>query len=137
MNEDTEHLNLLKTFHYVVGGISCLMSCIPLFHVVIGYLIATNQIPHEGEANQIPNQFGWIFVALGVIAFLLGQIFSICIILSGRYMQQRKYYMYSFILACISCIFVPFGTALGVCTIIVLSRDSVKHMYEEQKKTSL
>ncbi|MCM8533003.1 MAG: hypothetical protein NE330_17680 [Lentisphaeraceae bacterium] len=133
MNKDIEHLSLLKVFHYVVGGISCLTACIPLLHVAIGYLIATNQLPHEGEGNQIPNQFGWIFVALGVLAFLLGQMFSICIIFSGRYIQHRKNYMYSFIISCISCMFVPFGTALGICSIIVLSRDSVKKLYEESK----
>lgn len=51
------------------------------------------------------------------------------IILSGRFLQQRKHYWFSFVLACIACAFMPFGTVLGVFTIIVLSRDSVKAFY--------
>jgi hypothetical protein len=32
-------------------------------------------------------------------------------------------------MACIECLFLPFGTILGVFTIIVLSRESVKELF--------
>jgi hypothetical protein len=32
-------------------------------------------------------------------------------------------------MACIECLFIPFGTILGVFTIIVLSRESVKTLF--------
>jgi hypothetical protein len=41
-------------------------------------------------------------------------------------------------MACIECLFLPFGTILGVFTIIVLSRESVKALFPtagEQKPT--
>jgi hypothetical protein len=39
--------------------------------------------------------------------------------------------MLSFVAACLTCVNVPLGTALGVFTIIVLNRASVKAMYHE------
>jgi len=34
------------------------------------------------------------------------------------------------VMAAIECIFMPFGTVLGVFTIVVLARPSVKEMFE-------
>ena len=76
---------------------------------------------------------GETFVIMGGSFFLIGQAISICIIVSGRYINQTKGYMFSFITACMMCISFPFGTALGIFTIIVLSRDSVKKRYDDQK----
>jgi len=42
--------------------------------------------------------------------------------------------MFSFIFAAILCGLFPFGTVLGVFTIIVLSKDSVKKIYELAEK---
>jgi hypothetical protein len=36
MDRDTEQLNLLAIFHYVVGGLAALFSFFPLFYSVIG-----------------------------------------------------------------------------------------------------
>ena len=50
-------------------------------------------------------------------------------ILSANFMRKRKYRAFSFVVACLNCLQIPFGTALGVFTIIVLSRDSVRAQY--------
>jgi hypothetical protein len=54
---------------------------------------------------------------------------SLCLINSGHFLGKRKRYWFSFIVACVECFSLPFGTILGVFTIIVLSRDSVKTLY--------
>jgi hypothetical protein len=38
-------------------------------------------------------------------------------------------YWFALTMACIECLFIPFGTILGVFTIIVLSRESVKELF--------
>jgi hypothetical protein len=40
--------------------------------------------------------------------------------------------MRCFVVAAIECIFMPFGTVLGVFTIIVLSRPSVKALFQSE-----
>jgi len=130
MTKDEEHLGLLSIFHYIVGGIGCLFACMPLIHMIFGlvFILSPETFGENGE-NGPPAFFGWLFLVMGLIFFLIGQAISICIIVSGRFLAKRKKYMYSFVLGCIECIFIPFGTVLGVFTIIVLSRDSVKELY--------
>jgi hypothetical protein len=33
------------------------------------------------------------------------------------------------VMACIECLFIPFGTILGVLTIVVLARESVRALF--------
>ena len=132
MEKDIEQLNLLRIFHYIVGGLGCFFSCMPLLHVGVGIflLVSPESFGDQNNPNHIQDLFSYFFICMGLIFFLLGQALSICIIYSGKCLKNRKKYMFSFIIACVSCMFVPFGTILGVFTIIVLSRDSVKKLYE-------
>jgi hypothetical protein len=61
--------------------------------------------------------------------FLLGQSLAICIIIAGRFLAQHKRYLFVFVVACCQCVFMPFGTVLGVFTIVLLSRESVKSAF--------
>ncbi len=130
MTQDQEHLRLLSIFHYVVGGVGCLFACMPLLHMIFGLVFIYSPDTFAGSAGDAPPAFfGWLFFIMGLFFFLIGQAVSICIIVSGRFLAKRKRYLYSFIVGCIECIFIPFGTVLGVFTIIVLSRESVKVLY--------
>ncbi|MGD8388461.1 MAG: hypothetical protein PVG49_15050 [Desulfobacteraceae bacterium] len=130
MNDDEQHLKLLSIFHYVVGGIGCFFACFPLIHVVIGALFLLNPESLQGNGGGPPSAvFGWLFLIMGILFFAVGQAASICLIVSGRFLARRKKYMFSFVFACVECIFIPFGTVLGIFTIVVLSRDSVKALY--------
>jgi hypothetical protein len=44
--------------------------------------------------------------------------------------------MFSLVIAGVQCMFAPFGTALGVFTIIVLTRDSVRRQYPDYPNTA-
>lgn len=83
----------------------------------------------EGPDRPPPDWFGWLFFLMGLAFFIFGQAVSIAVILSGRYLKQRRRYWFSFVVACIACTFMPFGTVLGVLTLIVLCRPSVKTLY--------
>lgn len=133
MNEDEGHLNNLAIAHYVLGGVSALFSLFPLIHVTIGIAMLSGHFPAgEGGKQMGPTEasfVGWLFVIIGSACILIAEAVSICIIVSGRFLKQRRNYMFSFVLACIMCAFFPFGTILGIFTILVLSKDSVKQIY--------
>ena len=138
MTQDEEHLKLLSIFHYVVGGVGCFFACIPLFHFAFGLVfILSPETFGENGGDAPPAFFGWLFVVMGLSFFLVGQAISICIIVSGRFLAKRRRYMFSFILACFEGIFFPFGTVLGIFTIIVLSRETVKELYGENSPPDL
>jgi hypothetical protein len=131
MNEDLQYLKLLSIFHYVVGGLTALFSFIPIIYVVIGILAVCIPGSFEGEGEAMPAFIGWIFIIIGVVLIVLGWAFSACIIIAGRSLAKRIHYMFCVVMAAIECIFMPFGTVLGVFTIVVLTRPSVKEMFEQ------
>jgi hypothetical protein len=135
MNQDESHLDSLAIAHYVMGGIMVFFACFPLIHVALGLSVIfgvgdmAESMEAQPNGGPPPVLIGWIFVAAGSAFFLLGQALSISLIVSGRFLKQRKNYLFSFILACLACAAFPFGTILGVFAIIVLARPSVKELY--------
>ncbi len=131
MNRDTEHLRLLAIFHYVAAGLAAFFSFFPLLYATIGGIfifVSRHGTPKPGE--ELPPEFvGWIFVGLGLVLFLLGIAMAICILITGRCLSRRKAYSFALVVACIECLFVPFGTILGVFTIVALSRESVRALF--------
>ena len=131
MDRDTEQLNLLAIFHYVVAGLAALFSFFPLIYTTIGAIfvfVARHGTPKPGE--ELPPEFlGWIFIGIGSFLFLLGIAMAICIFIAGRSLSHRKGYSFALVMACIECLFIPFGTILGVLTIVILARESVKALF--------
>jgi hypothetical protein len=131
MNQDTEHLRLLAIFHYIVFGLAALFSFFPLLYTIVGGVFifaARHGRPKSGE--ELPPEFlGWIFAVMGSLLFLLGIAIAICILTAGRSLAKHRHYWFAFAIACVECLFIPFGTILGVFTIIVLSRESVKALF--------
>lgn len=131
MKEDLQYLKLLSIFHYCVGGLAALFSFIPVVYVVIGILAVCIPGSFEGEGEAMPLFIGWIFIIIGAVLIVVGWAFSTCIIIAGRSLARKIHYMFCIVMAAIECIFMPFGTVLGVFTIVVLARPSVKEMFEQ------
>lgn len=131
--EDTRQLELLAVFHYVFGGMLALFSCIPFLHVLMGLAIATGTFFECEDGSSEPDaMFGWIFVIMGSFFIITGWIISICILIAGRKLQRRKNRIFCMAVAGIECMFMPFGTVLGVFTLVALNKDSVKELFAEQ-----
>ncbi|HUR45239.1 MAG TPA: hypothetical protein VMZ27_05110 [Candidatus Saccharimonadales bacterium] len=131
ISKDEEHLRLLSIFHYVVAGISAFCACIPLIHVGLGLMMVLRPDFMGGGRNGAPPAwFGFIFIVVGGVFILLGWTAAICTFISGRYLAKRRKRMFSFVMAAILCMFMPFGTVLGIFTIVVLSRESVQRLYQ-------
>ena len=133
MNQDAEHLRLLAIFHYIVAGLAALFSLFPLLYTTIGAIfisVARHGTPKPGE--ELPPEFlGWIFAVIGLVLFVIGIAIAILILMVGRCLSRRKCYSFALVMACIECLFVPFGTILGVFTIVALSRESVKASFSD------
>jgi uncharacterized membrane protein HdeD (DUF308 family) len=68
----------------------------------------------------------WIYLA-GAVWFVASGILNL---ISGLCLRSRKGRTFSLVVAGINCLHIPLGTVLGVFTIIVLIRDSVRELYE-------
>ena len=128
-NQDEQHLRLLSIFHYVLGAVFALFSCFPVLYLAIGIIGLTEWETLEDEMTR------FVCVMLTIIPtaiILAGWTFAICLFSAARFLAGRTHYVFCYVIACIACVFVPLGTALGVFTIIVLVRPSVKSMFYGQ-----
>ena len=135
MNDDEQNLHLLSIFHYVVAGLVGLVACIPIIHLSIGlmFLLAPPQrTTPPGPGPQPEAVLGGFFVVIASTMILLGWSLAGCIAATGWLLSQRRRYMFCLVIACLECIWTPFGTILGVFTILVLQRPSVKLMFAEK-----
>src|ERR1051325_3282173 len=112
MDQDQEHLRLLSIFHYVVGGIGAAFSCFPIFYVALGLLMATRPDMFGPHKDQPPAVVGWMIVVFGGAFIRAGWILSGLILYAGRCLSRRVHHTYCFVIACVECLFAPFGTVL-------------------------
>jgi len=126
MTEDEKNLNLLALFHYIVAGLTAFFSCFPLIHVAIGLGMVLGRF--NGK-HPPPDPFGWLFLIFGGLFVLFGWASAIAIFIAGKKLKKRKSRTYCIVVAALECTMMPFGTVLGVFTIILLMKDSVKAMF--------
>jgi hypothetical protein len=129
MSEDLEHLKLLSIFHYVLAGFTALFACFPVIHLSIGISMLLGSFSSDYPTSGPPSFFGLMFVVIPAIFILFGWALAICIFLAGRYLSSKRHRLFCLVIAGINCAFAPFGTVLGVFTIVVLMRPSVKNLF--------
>ncbi|HLP06836.1 MAG TPA: hypothetical protein VK178_01620 [Opitutaceae bacterium] len=136
MDQDHEHLRLLTIFHYVVAGIAALFACFPLIHLAVGLFFILAPASMTGSGQPPPPAFlGWIFVIFASCFILAGWTFAACVLYAGRCLAKRRRLLFCQVMAGVECMFMPFGTALGVFTLLVLTRPSVKPLFDDQRPT--
>jgi hypothetical protein len=129
-NED-QNLRILAIFHYVVAGLAALFSLFPIFHIILGSMMVLGKL--EDGSNPPPAAFGWLFVFFGAALMLGGFTFAASFAYAGRCLERRRHYMYCLVMAGIGCMFMPFGTVLGVFTIVELQKEQVRTSFETSR----
>lgn len=132
LNKDAEHVRLLGIFHYVLGGITGFCACIPLIHVTMGIVLLCSPTMFQGPdmPPEMQQVMGGLFLGIGSVAVMLGWTFAILLFVAAGSLRKHKRHMFCLVVAAIGCLSVPMGTVLGVFTILVLSRPTVKAMFE-------
>lgn len=127
---DDEHIKLLSVFHFVVGGLALFgIAFLFMHYFILSTVFSRPELWKQQGGAGPPAEFFSVFVYFYIF---MGVVFLIACganILSGMFLRQRKHRMFSFVVAGLNFLQMPFGTVLGVFTIIVLLRDSVRLSY--------
>lgn len=129
IDRDQEHLRLLMLAHYIWAGIIGLFSLFALFYIGIGAMFASGAFPQPNTSAPDPRVAGMFFIGIGSAFLILGLTFASLTFFAGRSIRDRRRWLFCLIIAGLNCLQVPFGTAMGVCTIIVLNRPEVKLLF--------
>lgn len=127
VSADADHLRIISIFHYIVGALHLIGSSVAIIHFSLGLLMMLR--PGMFGNNPPPPFVGLLLALVGGMIILCGWTVGICTIYSGRCIQHRVRRTFSIVVAAINCVLFPLGTALGVFTLIVLMRDSVRRLY--------
>lgn len=128
MGTPRNDLDLLAVFHYVFAGLCGLFGLLPLVHVAIGAALVTGRLD-QGRHDGFPEVFGWLFIAVGVALVVAALACAALVALAGRSLQTRRHWTFCLVMAAVSCAFFPLGTALGVFTILTLSRPEARALF--------
>jgi ABC-type branched-subunit amino acid transport system permease subunit len=130
VDRDQEHLDLLKLSYYIMAGTTGFFSLFALIYIGLGALFAAGVMPSTRGNPSDPRFLGLMFLSIGLVVLIIGLTITFLTYWAGRCLRDRRHRTFCVIIACLSCLHVPFGTAIGVCTIIVLGRPSVQALFE-------
>lgn len=136
--KDSEHVKLLSIFHFIFAGLALVGIAFLFLHYFAMNAVFSNPALWKSQpgAGPPPQEFfaifRWFYVVFGILLVVGG----LANVLSGLFLRQRKHRIFSLIVGGLNCLQVPFGTALGVFTIIVLLRDSIRESYETRRAFS-
>lgn len=133
---DADHLQLLEIGFYISGVVTALRFIWFLFIAAMfafGGLAAVFASHHNtsGSSDNPPPAFIFFIIA-AVFGFILlmTMVFAGLEIYAGRCLKKRVRPILIQVVAAFYCISIPWGTALGVCTFMVLNRPSVKSLFQ-------
>ena len=129
--QDGRNLDLLAIFHFVYAGLLGFGGLFFGLYIVFGVVMATSVAAGGGSTGDAA-AVGSIFAVIGFVALALFWTKAAFLVWSGISMKKRRRHTLSFVMACLSCINVPLGTTLGVFTLVVLSKPSVKWLYDRE-----
>ncbi len=130
-NVDADHLKLLAIFHFIGAGLALLGILFLLAHFAMFHAFMDNPKIWENQKQGPPPAeffavFKWFYMVMGLWFLSSGTLN----VISGVCLRARKHRTFSVVVAGINCAHLPLGTVLGIFTIIVLLRDSVRESYE-------
>ncbi|MCL5036808.1 MAG: hypothetical protein M1269_06805 [Chloroflexi bacterium] len=133
--KDDQDLRYLSIFYYIFGALTAIFGSLFIIHIIIGAFLMLS--PEAGKSQGVPSPLiGLPFVIIGSIVVISGWAFAIVQAMTGKYLKERKNHIFCMIVSAIECMMFPFGTVLGVFTIITLNRASVKELFNRDLKVS-
>jgi len=130
---DDKNMGLLVTLHYVVAALVAMFSCIFIIHIAIGVAMMTSAswAPVAGTPHGAgpPPAFGLIFVVMGSLAVIFGWTLAAMTLVAGRSIAARKRHVFCLVIAGLLCLWMPFGTMLGVFAFVMLTKPHIRAQF--------
>jgi hypothetical protein len=138
-DKDKDHVLLLSIFYFILAGLGVLYLVFLVFHYAMMHAVFSN--PHmwdqmkdkNGNPVQMPfnpTDFFKIFVWFYVFMGAWGIVSIILNLVAGLKLRQWQSRTFVLVVAGFNCINIPLGTVLGVFTIVILTRESMRSRFD-------
>jgi len=126
---DNEHLNLLSLFHLISGIFTLVYSVFMALYFGFFTFIFNLSGNFEEANSDFPFEFMSFFMLICIIILVIAIALGVAKIFCSKFIKQKKNRIFCIVISCIECFSFPYGTLLGVLSIMVLNRNSVKEIY--------
>jgi hypothetical protein len=130
---DDEHLKLLSLGYMISAAITGFFALFGLMYIFIGAMMigfVTHRPEMATNTGHVPPAFmGWFFGVVGLTFFIVGITLAVAKLYAAICIKSRKSRTFCLVVGGFTCLAIPYGTALGVFTFIVLGRDSVVRLF--------
>jgi len=130
--DTTEHdLKLLSIGYFVQGGIVTFYALLAACYVgFLGAIFAIiTKSASADQRNHIPPGLLPVIAAIGTAIVCIALAAGVCLLYAGVSLRKRRNRTFLLVMATLSCLFVPYGTILGIFTFIVLQRPTARALF--------
>jgi hypothetical protein len=115
-------VDLLANGHWALAGLVFIAAAVPAFYASLGLdLVFNAAAPHSPQAETgwriLTSGLAWVLATFGYVTMLIA---------SARGLRLRRRYRLVVATNLLSCLFVPFGTVLGIATLATLRHPEVR-----------
>ena len=127
---DASQLRTLSILYYVFAALNLLPLLIGVAYAALGIGLLSGMAPAGRATPEEQTTSAMILLGLALALLLVAIIGGTLTVMTARRLRQRRGFTLCIVVAAIACMQIPLGTLLGVFTLIVLNRPSVKAMFE-------
>ena len=133
---DRDRLRVLEIAYYIAGGLTIFTASFLLIHFTLFLFMGLHpqffaHANSSGNPRNAPPPAGFFLAFAGIfgLVIVLGWIFGALQIYAGRCLKNRRHRLFILIIAGLECVFIPWGTFLGVGTFMAMERPGVKYLF--------
>ncbi len=131
--KDESQLSVLPLFFKIFSVLSGCASSIFILHIVIGAASLLNPKAFESSNGQggMPVAVSILFIVMGAGVVLAGWAFAVILFKTAGWIQRREKHTWVTAVSALCCFQIPVGAALGVFSLVVITRKQVKALFKD------
>ncbi|TXG35670.1 hypothetical protein [Seonamhaeicola maritimus] len=131
MELKSNNLNTFRILYLIKGILTLFFSVFFILYGAMGFVF-NNIIESQDVNNEIPFNFGWIFIIVAGIGLVMCVALGILTLMAAKYLKEVKNYNFIFAIAIVNCLTGILGILLAVFSLIELSKPEVKALFNKE-----
>jgi hypothetical protein len=127
---DEDNLRLLRIGYFISAGLTAVGALFILVYMLFFSFMFTQIAKGPGDIA-FASLMGRLIAVFGVLLVIFVGGIAVLQFLTGQRLKERRSRTFCMVIAGLTCLSIPWGTFLGVCTFLVLLRPTVQRSFEE------
>ncbi|QYO66389.1 hypothetical protein [Leptolyngbya sp. 7M] len=127
-SNDIQYLRYLRIGHFINAGLLFLIALFPVIHLGVGIAMVAGMF--ESENDPPPVFLGYLFVGIALVIIAMFATLGVLNLIAARNLGEYRNWIFCVVMAAVNIMFSPIGLVIGIFSLVVLLRESVKQLFE-------